>query len=200
MNLADYTFRKQIGLHHSRASAIDNSHTHNSARSAHTNSAVGRKSLNVQMIKTEDISPPPWGLSPLGNEVLGVIIRQDNIEQRRLLHSFILKSLYRINTREEWRMSALLDCTTFISFFPFFRPCTTGSVGCTFPTSVKKQQTNGQRQLISDISAWTSVAKCWCSGEEKKIKSIIQGQADLMLTRWWRRTSRGVGSSGGPSQ
>lgn len=117
MNLADYTFRKQIGLHHSRASAIDNSHTHNSARSAHTTSAVGRKSLHVQMIKTEDIGPPPWGLSPLGNEVLGVIIRQDNIEQRRLVHSFILKSLYRINTREEWRMSALLDCTTFISFF-----------------------------------------------------------------------------------
>lgn len=199
MNLADYSFRKQIGLHHSRASAIDNSHTHNSARSAHTNSAVGRKLLHIQMIKTEDIGPPPWGLSPLGNEVLGVIIRQDNIEQRRLLHSFILKSLYRINTREEWRMSALLDCTTFISFFfPFFRPCTTGSVGCTFPTSVKKQQTNGQRQLISDISAWASTAKCWCSGGE--IKSIIQGQADLMLTRWWRRTSRGVGSSGGPSQ
>lgn len=120
MNLADYTFRKQIGLHHSRASAIDNSHTHNSARSAHTNSAVGRKSLHVQMIKTEDIGPPPWGLSPLGNEVLGVIIRQDNIEHRRLVHSFILKSLYRINTREEWRMSALLDCTTFISFFFLF--------------------------------------------------------------------------------
>lgn len=29
-----------------------------------------------------------------------------------------------------------------------------------FPVSVKKQQTNGQRQLMSDISGWTSAVKC----------------------------------------
>lgn len=45
-------------------------------------------------------------------------------------------------------------------FFCFFYICTTGSVSCSFPTSVKKQQRNSRRQLISDISGCTSAAKC----------------------------------------
>lgn len=93
----------------------------------------------------------------------------------------------------------------YLSFF-FFYICTTGSVSCTFPTSVKKQQRNSRRQLISDISGCTSTAKCWCSGGRKKnqINNSRPGRfnVDTMMTKdtqgcgqQWRTQPRALPSS-----
>lgn len=63
-----------------------------------------------------------------------------------------------------------------------------------------------QSKTSGGVSQGTETTDNWNGSSDQhrkllmlgKIKSIIQGQADLILTRWWRRIVRGVGSSGGP--
>lgn len=107
MNLADYTFRKQIRLHHRQASEINNNQTHNSAEKAHKKKKW-KKTKNCLNYKTEQLCLPPCGFPPFENEKHAVI-RVDNIKHRKNLLTYsILKSPYKVKETAELRLTVFM--------------------------------------------------------------------------------------------